>query len=195
MARGVKKTNKEFDFATAKKSIPFRTPMMTSKLSPSTARIAGMAREELAKNPQGRSYGFDAGFMAFPKALSVAMKLTGAGQLSKAAAVLARSRIAERGRSVEGIIADARYVDEIASDVLGIRDFWAATGQARRYYQDALSQIKGGQISRGHPVLNKFFPKIGPELKVTMKSIRGIEPVSPIAKRAAAAPKSFITKK
>ena len=191
-----KKTKQEFDFASAKGSIPFRTPMLTSKLSPSTARMAGMAREQLEKNPNGLSYGFDAGFMAFPKALSLAMKLTGAGQLSKAAAVLARSKIAERGRSVAGpIIADARYVDNLAGDALGVRDFGAATGQARRYYQDALSQIRSGQRSRVNPVLGNFFPKVGPSLKVTMKSIRGLDPVSPVAKRAAKAPTSFIVRK
>jgi hypothetical protein len=135
------------------------------------------------------------GFMPFGKALSVAKRLTQAGQMSKAAAILARSKIAERGRSVAGpIIADARYVDDLASDAFGARDFGAATGQARRYYQDALSIIRAGQRSRGNPVLGNYFPKVGPSLKVTMNSIRGAGPVSPVAKRVANAPRSFIKK-
>ena len=135
------------------------------------------------------------GFMPAGKALSIAKRLTQAGKMSKAAAILSRSRIAERGRSAAGpIIADARYADDIAKDAFGARDFSAATGQARRYYSDALSQIRAGQNSRANPVLGKFFPKAGQSLKVKMKSLRGLEPVSPMAKRAAKVPKSFINK-
>ena len=89
---------KEFDFKKGKKQTAFKTPMLTSKVSPGKARLAGKAAAEKVRNPQGNSYGFDAG-------LSFALPL---GKLAKAVGALSKAgRVAEAGAVDARLLAKA----------------------------------------------------------------------------------------
>ena len=97
---------KEFDFKKGKKQTAFKTPMLTSKVSPGKARLAGKAAAEKVRNPQGNSYGFDAGALslALPlgKLIKAAKALRGAGKVSQAAGLEARVAAKKAGQFFGG---------------------------------------------------------------------------------------------
>ena len=111
-------------------------------------------------------------FLPVGKVTRIATALKGAGKAKRAASLLARSASAERGRGIRDLISEARYIDDISRDALGPKDFGRASGQAGRYYEDALSNIRAAQKTRNNPSLVKTFPKINSQKKITQKNLR-----------------------
>ena len=98
---------KEFDFKKAgKQQKAFKTPMLTSKTSPSQARMAGKQKQELARNPNGNQLLFDAGF---------------GGVLSKAARLLTPKSV-RVAKAVSRLYKASHAVDgSLGRDIYGIR--------------------------------------------------------------------------
>jgi len=110
---------KDFDFKKdGKKQKAFRTPMLNAKVSPGQARLAGKQKQELAKNPNGNSYGFDVGALSFAlpltKVAKAANALKAAGRIEEATALSARLGAKTAGKffgaSERGIATD-RAID------------------------------------------------------------------------------------
>jgi hypothetical protein len=125
-----------------------------------------------AASPLGQAADLAMSFLPIGRAKSIASSLAKAGQAKKAASLLTRSASAQRGRGVRDLISEARYIDDISRDALGPRDFGRASGQAGRYYEDALSNIRAAQKTRNNPSLVKTFPKVNPPKKITQKNLR-----------------------
>jgi len=131
----------------------FKTPQNTSKVSPSQARMAGKAREENIKNPNGAQWGFDAGFGSLLKGLET---IGAVGKVAKVAKALtpkstrianAASRLYRESHAVDGAL--GRASSEIRQ---GIRASEDAYGVAKsKAYRDlgyrpgeAIDNMKSG---------------------------------------------------
>lgn len=110
---------KEFDFKKdGKKQTAFKTPMLNSKVSPAQARLAGKRKQELARNPQGSQYGFDAGALSFAlpvgKVAKAGFSLLRKSNIAGAETVARRLAAKAAGRSAGRDIAAAggkKYLD------------------------------------------------------------------------------------